>query len=439
MLVKQKELNQWFWRWHIIGGLICLPVMLLLSVTGILYLFKADYNHAIYQDILQVEAPTSSAIPVSYQQQLNSVQQAFSHPVMQVVLPETTSQTTGFRLHSHGGHARNMVYTHPYTGGVLGEIQQKQTLMYTVRKLHGELLLNTPGTLVVEWVASWFVVLIFTGLYIWWPAKKFSLSGFFTVRREKGRRIFWRDMHAVFGFWLSIFMLVILAGGMPWTDVFGSNLKWVQEKTETGYPKNWRSAQGLTSQAVTPTEVDPLVLGMLPSGRLSLDAMVRLAKAQKLKGRITIKLPMEAKDVFSVSNRSFWLSDQQVLHFDQYSGDLIQSLTWQDVGILMDLRQVAMRLHQGEYGRANWYIVLLVAALFTVSTAAGLVAYVIRKPKGRWGLPDVPDDFRASRGVLFMIAVLAVLFPLFGASVIVLWAYEGLRGANKKKKAALSS
>lgn len=439
MLVKQKELNRWFWRWHIIGGLICLPVMLLLSVTGILYLFKSDYNHAIYQDILQIEAPTSSAMPVSYQRQLNSVQQVFSHPVMQVVLPETANQTTGFRLHSHGGHARNMVYTHPYTGEVLGEIQQKQTLMYTIRKLHGEILLGTPGTLLVEWVASWFVVLIVTGLYIWWPAKKFSLSGFFTIRRGASRRIFWRDIHAVFGFWLSIFMLVILAGGMPWTDVFGSNLKWVQDKTDAGYPENWRSTRGLTSQVILPTESDQPVLSVLPSDRLSLDAIVSIVQEQELKGRITIKLPIETQGVFSVSNRSFWLSDQQVLHFDQYSGELVQALTWHDVGILMDLRQVAMRLHQGEYGKANWYIVFVITLLFTLSTAAGLVAYVIRKPKGRWGLPEVPDDFGVSRGVLFMIAVLAVLFPLFGASVIVLWAYEGLRGANKKKKSALSS
>lgn len=420
--IKQKKLNRWFWRWHIIAGLMCLPVMLLLSVTGILYLFKADYNHLVYQDILQVDAPKEMAASVSYQTQLENVQRQSDHPVMQVFLPETREQTTGFRLHNHG-HSRHVVYTDPYTGEVLGGIQQKQTLMYKIRKLHGEILLDTPGTLIVELVASWFVVLILTGIYIWWPAKTFSLAGFFTVRCNGSRRMFWRDMHAVFGFWLSIFMLVILAGGMPWTDVFGKNIKWVQEQTNTGYPEHWRSSKGVQSAENSQTTI-------------SLDKVAEIAQERLLKGQVSIKLPVGADGIFSITNRSFWLSDQKVVHVDQYSGEVIKALNWQDVGFLMDLRQVAMRLHQGEYGRANWYAVLLITLLFTVSTAAGFIAYLIRKPKGRWGFPEVPNDFKVGYFILSLITLLGVLFPLFGVSLIAISLYDYLMNLRKDKVVA---
>jgi len=399
--------------------------MLLLAITGIIYLFKADYNDARYQTVRFINTPINATEKrpqrASYQAQLDSVAQHYPHPIMQVFLPEEKNRTTGFRLHGKG-HTRNMVYTNPYTGEITGAIEQKQTLMYSVRKLHGELLLSTPGTLVVELVASWFIVLIFTGIYIWWPVKKFSAAGFFTIRIHKGRRLFWRNIHAVAGFWLSLFMLLILAGGMPWTNIFGSQLKWVQEKTHTGYPTHWRSIKGLSSQPISQT------------APLSLDAIIGIAQAQQLPGKLSIKLPVGEHGVFSIANRSLWLRDQQVLHIDQYSGDIIKQHTWTDVGILMEMRQIAMRLHQGEYGFANWLAVLLITLVFTLSTAAGLISYLVRKPKGRWGLPSVPAEFRVDGALAVGIIILALMFPTFGISLLLLWLYEYLATLLKHKK-----
>ena len=398
-MMKQKNINRWLWKWHVIGGLISLPFLFFLAVTGAIYLFKADYNNAIYDSVKWVE-PIEGAIVQPYSKQFAAVQQQTDHHIVQVLIPESDRQATGFRVHGKG-HSRDVFYVNPYTAQVTGRIQQKQTLMYKVRKLHGELLLGQGGEWFVELIASWAIVLVLTGLYVWWPARKFSLASFFVVRTGKGRRTFWRDVHAVFGFWLSLFLLIILAGGMPWTDIFGSQLKWVQAKTDTGYPRHWRSGKGLKS--VEKASAD--------HSALSLDSMVAVALQQKLDGVITIKLPRKSDDVFSVSNRSFWLRDQQVFHFDQYTGDTLQSYRWSDVGILMELRQVAMRLHQGEYGFANWLLVLIVALLFAVSTAAGLISYLLRKPEGRWGIPTVPEQFKVGKFLFFGIVGLGVLFP----------------------------
>ena len=161
---------------------------------------------------------------------------------------------------------------------------------------------------------------------------------------------------------------------------------------------------------------------------MSLDAAVKVAKGLGLRGQTTIKLPKGPEGVISVSNRSLLLRDQEVLHFDQYSGDILKRHTWDDVGILMDMRQVAMRLHQGEYGLISWYAVLLTALIFAVSTLAGLISYIKRKPAREWGLPKVPEHWRVGYGVLFLLIGLAVMFPLFGASVIVILLFEKMRG-----------
>ena len=338
---KPRGLRQWLWKWHVIAGLLCLPVMAMLCITGSIYLFKDNYNDYRYQDARFVDANSSTSM-ASYQEQLETAQEFSDHPIMSVTLATDANQATQFRKHAKA-HARNLVYVNPYTNKVSGTFEQPVSLMYTVRKLHGELLLGQTGSLIVELVASWFIVLAITGICIWWPARSFTdkngsirKGGFFTVRRNNGKRVFWRDMHSVLAFWMSIFMLIILAGGMPWTDLFGDNLKWVQKQTDTGYPKHWRNAKGLSSQITSENQTS-----------LALDKIVEIANDKNLEGTLTIKLPQDAKGVFSVSNTAFWLEQQQVLHIDQYSGELIKALTWQQVGILMELGQVFMRLHQG--------------------------------------------------------------------------------------------
>lgn len=399
-----SQFNRWLWKWHVIAGLLSLPFVILLTITGAIYLFKADLNNIIYENIKFVEVPvTTKALSLSLQE--NAVKAYTQQPIIKLFISLESNEATGFQVKSHDRTA-HIVYVNPYTAKITGDIKQTDTLMYTIRKLHGELLLNKPGTLLVELVASWFVVLLITGLVIWFPLKKISLGGFFTIRLKSSKRLMWRDLHAVFSFWISIILLIIIAGAMPWTDVFGSQLKWVQKQTNSGYPMLWRKNTTLESS-------------MLGS-KLSLDDMIKIANKQQLLGKITMKLPLSDQGVFSVSNRSFWLSDQQVLHIDQYSGAIIKKLTWQDVGFLMEVRQVFMRLHQGEYGRANWWILLGTCLLFFTASVGGVMSYLTRRPSGQLGLPQVPEAFKVGYIVLFIIGGLGVVFPLFGLSVVLI-------------------
>jgi len=425
---KQKHVNRWFWKWHIIAGLITIPFILLLSVTGIIYLFKEQYNNVMYDSYRFVATPENPELHImDYNKQLLAAYTVADHHIAQVILPEDPTQAIAFRMHGKkGDHTRNLIYVNPYTAEVTGQVSQRDTLMYKIRKLHGELLLNTYGTYVVELVASWFLVLIVTGLYVWWPSKRFKdagLAGFFTVRIKSGKHTLYRDLHAVGGFWLSIVMVVMLSGGMPWTEFFGDQLKWVQNQTDAGYPKNWGRSDGLAS---------------FPFGEaMDLNHMIATAKAQQLKGTITLKLPVQKDDVLYVSNRSFLLRDQRVIHIDQYSGDIVKQLQWNEVGILMELRQLAMRFHQGEYGFVNKLFVLLTVLIFAVTTAVGLLSYLIRKPKGRWGLPKVPSDFSVGYGMIAIIVVAGIIFPLFGASVALIMVINSMLALLHRRSAGI--
>ncbi|TCI93040.1 PepSY-associated TM helix domain-containing protein [Tenacibaculum sp. M341] len=407
--MKNRKLNQWLWKWHFIAGAISLPFVLVLSITGAIYLFKPNVENKVVSDIQQIKNANTNTAALSYQAQWDIAKNNSKRTLNSMILSEEKNKSTEFISGRFGG--KQSLYINPYSGEVSGTFKAKDTWMYTVRKLHGELLGGKVGTKLVELVASWMVVLILTGLYIWFPFVK-GAKGVFTIRFKEGKRTLFRDVHAVTGFWMSILLLIVLAGGFPWTDVFGANFKWVQKVTNTGYPKTW-SGRGLSSS--------------VSEKSLTLDEMVRIAKQQNLNGVITVGLPKSPKSTFSVSNRTFPLSDQKMLHFDQYSGKLIKHHTWSDVGVLMRARMWLMAFHQGQFGGWNWYLLFFTAIALTIMSIGAIFSYAYRKQKGKLGIPKSPKKLNVGKGIVVLLLLLSIVFPLFGVSLLLILGIEFLK------------
>lgn len=410
---KNKKLNQWLWKWHFIAGLISLPFIIVLSITGGIYLFKADYEASKQKHIKEVVV---QGAPISLQEQWRIANKNAIKKPNTMVLTSTANQATEFISGRFGG--KSSVYVNPYSGDISGEIITRDTNMFKIRKLHGELLMGTFGTKIVELIASWMVVLILTGLYVWWPERGRKIKGVFIPRTNQGKRTFYRDIHTITGFWVSGLLLLILAGGFPWTDVFGDNFKQLQKITNTGYPATWKGHQLQSNDK---------------GDALTLDQMVAKAEALDLPGTVLVHFPKGPKSIFSVSNLNpSNLDTQKKIHFDQYSGRQIVSNNWNDVGVLMRGRMWVMAFHQGEFGAWSWWLMLLTAIALTIMSISALVSYIMRKRKGDWGVPKVPVTFKIGYGVITLIGILAIVFPLFGISLLLIIGTEYLRKKIKK-------
>lgn len=408
---KNENLNKWLWKWHFIAGLISLPFVILLSVTGLIYLFKDDFEAGKQKHIKEVVIQGNS---ISFQQQLEIANKSAIKKPNSMILPSITNQATEFISGKFGG--KSSLYVDPYGGDVTGEIISRNTFMHKIRKLHGELLMGKWGTKIVELIGSWMVVLIITGLYVWWPSKGLKLKGFLIPRANIDRRTFFRDLHAISGFWVSILLLMTLAGGFPWTDVFGGNFKWVQKVTNTGYPTTWNGKQ-LKSE--------------IKSNPLTLDQMVTIVEKQNLTGKVTIQFPKNQEGVFSISNELFSNQQAQVMiHFDQYSGKQLLKHNWKNVGVLMRGRMWLMAFHQGQFGKWNWWLMIFTAFILTALSISAVTAYLLRKRKESWGVPKVPAKFKVGYGIIGILVLLSIIFPLFGLSLVLIILIEYFR---KKK------
>ena len=409
--MKNAKLNAWLWKWHFIAGIISLPLIVLLSITGGIYLFNADYEQKTKTSLQKVEVAENR---ISFQEQLELITQEVGKKPASITIPIGKNEATEFVYGRFG--KKKSFFVDPYKATVVGKYAAKDTNMYKVRKLHGELLGGSFGTKIVELIASWMVVLILTGIFIWWPIRKWSLRGLFTYRTKLGKRTFFRDLHAVTGFWISILLVLVLASAFPWTDVVGNNFKWLQKVTNTGYPETWTGRKLQSNIAEKP---------------ISLDEMIVKAKTLRLKGVVSIGIPKTPESTFSVSNKTIYLDAQKKYHFDQYSGKLIVKNNWKDVGILMRGRMWLMAFHQGEFGAWNWWLMYGLAIILTIMSVSAIISYLLRKRRDSWGIPKVPAKFKVGKGIVILIILLGILFPLFGASIILIYLFEKIKARQK--------
>ena len=235
-----------------------------------------------------------------------------------------------------------------------------------------------------------------------------------------------RDLHAIIAFWISTLLLLVLAGAFPWTEIVGFNFKKVQEITNTGFPNSW-----MGNELSKPSNQD-----IIP-----LDKIVSIASELNLPGEVKIDFPRGPAGVYSIGNTYYSdLSLQQKFHYNQYTGELILHQNWEDVGILMRGRMWVMAFHQGQFGAWNWWLMLFIAVFLALTTLAAILSYFSKKPENKWIIPKVPRSFNVTPGLVVLIVLLGLLFPLFGISVLIIVFLEKIkkfRQSNLNEERAL--
>lgn len=107
------------------------------------------------------------------------------------------------------------VYADPGTGELLGSRNAQEHLAGKLIGLHIGLLSgeHSIGTQLIGIGGILLIFFIITGVYLWWPGLKRLPQGFY-IRKGRGRRAFWLDMHQVSGVVMTVPMLVFTITGL---------------------------------------------------------------------------------------------------------------------------------------------------------------------------------------------------------------------------------
>jgi uncharacterized iron-regulated membrane protein len=222
------------WRWHFYAGLFCLPFIVVLCLTGAIYLFQPQIDAYLDRgfDHLTLSRPAQSL-----DTQVEAAQKAA--PAARLVALEfrnAPADAARVDLMTADGRVLRVV-VRPDTLEILDITYWKSRFTQIVRDIHGSLLLSDPGAIAVELAGAWAIVMVITGLYLWWPRGS-RLGGVLYPRRGGGRR-FLRDLHDVTGFWLSLFALFFLISALPWTKVWGQSFEYFRSIGEPVAQQDW--------------------------------------------------------------------------------------------------------------------------------------------------------------------------------------------------------
>ena len=427
------------WRWHFYAGLFVLPFVLLLSVSGSIYLFKPQIDRWEERDYRGLSLEGA----VSADRQLEAAEAAFPEASFNHYrLPEEAGDAAMVQMGLDGSLTE--VFVSPQ-GQVLGTLDPAERISNTVSRFHGSLMMGDWGDRLVELAASWTIVMILTGLYLWWP-RPFRAAGTLWPRLSLKGRPLMKDLHRVTGFWLAGFVLVMLASGLPWAGTWGSAFKWA--RGELGLVEGVQEWKIGAEKAAVAAPVahdhgtashSPQMRADMPEQSLPLAASVQRAEAEDMAFPVLV-LPPHAPQRFGPPTGNVWTVKSEAQNrplvrsvtYDPQSGTELSRNGFADKHPIDRAINIGIAWHEGAlFGLTNQIMGLVIALALIALSVLGVLMWLKRRPKGKLAAP--PPGGRLPRGLIAGIVVLALLLPLFGVSLVAILLFDKARGAFARR------
>ncbi|WP_181780854.1 PepSY-associated TM helix domain-containing protein, partial [Pseudonocardia pini] len=415
-------------RVHFLAAILVAPLLLLLCLTGLAYVFSPQIHDDLYAKQLYVGEVGEVPRPVAEQ-----IATAMArHPeaeLRSVVPPQAADRTTQVNLSTPGqepGTART-VYVDPYTNYVDGELTTiggRLPANVWLREFHSNLHLGEFGRLYSETAASWLPVIALGGLVLWLvkQGRKPRSAAEVLVPKVRGKnpQARLKSVHGPLGLWLAGGLVVMAVTGLMMSRFAGSGLF------------AWRAPR----LRAAPVDVPP---GPNPVG---VDTVLEVARSHGLDGALQVDVPTAPGEVFTVAQTAPGLPIRRdTIAVDPYSAAVTEHLRWSDYPFLAQVRVLGTSLHTGTlFGLANQVLLALFAIGTIVLLVGGYLMWWKRSPY-RGQLPPAPQAaLRATPWpwtvvALVVAAALAWYLPTFGVTLVLFVAADVSIGAVRRIRA----
>lgn len=430
------------WRCHFYAGLYVAPFLIMLAVTGLIMLWSAVL---VGRDGEKAFTVTPAASQVLVSQQADAALAAVpGSSLVQYIAPRTPEGAAVFRVTA--GEAATMVAVDPYTGTVLGSWERRNGLYDLADTIHGTLLIGDIGDRLIEIAAGFGVVLIATGLYLWWPREGRGLARMLVPQLSARGRALWKSLHATIGFYVSLILLVFLLSGLTWAGIWGEKFtqawstfpaeKWdnvpLSDATHAAMNHGGiKEVPWTLEQTPMPASGSQAGTSGLPEGQaVDIDGVVAFARSIGFSDRFQLNVPGDETGVWTLSRDTMSndsgnpMSDRTV-HIDRYTGKVLVDVGFAEYGPAGKAMAVGIAFHEGDMGVWNVALVTLFCLSVIFLSVSGIVMWWMRRPKGAARLlPPVAEPGPLWKtGAIVMLAV-ALLFPLSGAVLVAVLALD---------------
>jgi uncharacterized iron-regulated membrane protein len=438
-----RRLYRAVWRWHFYAGVFCIPFVIWLACTGSIYLFKPQIERWLDRPYDHLHLGGNRATP---EQIALAAVAAVPHATLHYYeLPP--SADAAVRVIVGVGQHEFRVYVNPQSLAILRVGDEDKRPMVVLSHLHGELLAGDTGSRIVELAASWAIVLLVSGLYLWWPRQTEKLAGVLWVRLGKGKRIFWRDLHAVTGVWVTAFALFILLTGLPWAKGWGSYFKKVRQITGTATAhQDWTN--GRSSELAERASHNHNVLGAQnevsgmehaahmqhqvvtltgPQAYAPFNVLVPTAASLHLADPVEIMPATRTGGTWTIKSDSQNRTLRDIIQADPKTGAVVSRQNFNQRLLFDRMVGVGVAAHEGQlFGVFNQILGLATAMGLVTLCISAVVLWWRRRNVGVLGAPVPQAKPSFSFVVAAVIIALAIYLPEMAASLALVLLLEKL-------------
>jgi uncharacterized iron-regulated membrane protein len=358
-------------RWlGFISGL----VVFVVSLSGCIYCFQDELQDALYSYRKVEVAHTPMLKPSEFEQRALAV---YPKDKINSVLYFGDDRPVQVRIiHKKVLHS---LFFNPYNGKLLADQDFKNTFFNRVKSIHLYCFMPPAvGKMVVGVSVILFVIIMISGIILWWPKRRSDRKRSFTIKwKGKWRRVNY-DLHNVLGFYACAFALVTALSGLSMSfDWFGDSIAKVANLGKT-YPLEAKKFKSDTLHMDTAVKAIPVI-----------DNAYQLVRQRSPRAQMLILIPGAKKSstlAITAYPKALNFRFNDGYTFDKYSGKLLRYLPNTQKSAGMKFSNMNYDIHVGQilglFGKMITFLTGLICASLPIT---GLLVYLgkKKKPKSR--------------------------------------------------------
>ena len=363
-LVRSKRSNESYLRYtigllHLWVGLLVGLVVVLLSLTGALYVFAAEYDDI--ENHQYVNAENAAEELTSLDEVVATFRKIHKQDPGGIYIPNNTKKNITIANRGQQDD-RVKVYVERSTGEFIGTAGNKSKVFtFAIIRLHRWFMIKDmeKGRKLVGMITFVFLFLLLSGLVVWFPRSLKAAKNSFKVRLRGSFKLVNRQLHVNLGFYLTLLLIVV---GVTGTCITFPPVR--QKVLKVFVPETPKKVEKKMS-----TKMHAQMRKEHYSEEFSFDKMLTIADdVLDYKSDRNIYFPshhFKEYSVLAVNPDNFWGGTwPDVVTFDM-QGNYKTTYFFADMPLYQQINQLIKPIHTGEIFGTKSKILYLLLALFS--------------------------------------------------------------------------